>query len=167
MDAPNATDPANRDNGDASTVEHFVAIDPDDYASVVEMAGSEGVGVERLEGRNLVDPASISVILIGSSLAVATVASLIDQRRGGQVFDMRPDASRPAYRSKEITYGYVLVIATDGSVSVEVKEPKGMFGQVLDTIASIVKDSMGSSAAATKGRIEDALGDSISAQTNP
>jgi len=133
----------------------------DDYADLVNVASAEDVQVEKLEDRNFVDPASVSVILIGTSLAISTVVYMIELRKGGQVFDLRPQADRPAFRSKDIAYGYVQIIALDGSVSVEVKEPRGMFGQVLDTLALLVKESVGSSAAPMQKRVEQALGDAV------
>jgi hypothetical protein len=148
------------------TVEQVVTITFEDYGEVVREASAHGVQLEKLEERNLVDPASASVILIGTSLAVSTVLYLIEQRKGGQVFDLRPGAQRPAYRSPDITYGYVQIIATDGSVSVEVKEPKGMFGQVLDTLSLIVRESIGSARMPVKSRVEDALGDAVSVTTD-
>ncbi len=149
------------------TVEHLVTVGLDDYDKLVESASTENVQLEKLEDRHLVDPASISVILIGTSLAVSTVAYFVEQRKGGQVFDLTPEANRPAYRTKDIAYGYVLIIAIDGSVSVEVKEPKGMFGQVLDTLALLVKESVGTGAAPMKRRVEDALGDAVSVMAKP
>jgi hypothetical protein len=40
-----------------------------------------------------------------------------------------------------VVYGLVVIIATDGKVTVEVKEPKGMFGQVIDAIRGILSDA--------------------------
>lgn len=121
--------------------------------------------MERLDDRSLVDSVSLSIMLIGGSLAVSTVAYFIEQRKGGQVFDMRPDAGRRAYRSPDIAFGYVQVILADGTVRVEVKEPKGMFGQVLDSLALIVRESAGVGAKDLANRAALELGDIVTVHT--
>lgn len=162
MDSSSASRPASTANDGHDSSEVLVTVAIDDYSGLVDVAADEGVQIEKLEHRNLVDPASISVILIGTSLAVSTVVHIVEMRKGGQVFDSRPGASRPAYRSKDIAYGYVQIIAMDGSITVEVKEPRGMFGQVLDTLALLVKESIGSPSAPLQERVADVLGDAAS-----
>jgi hypothetical protein len=139
-------------------VEQVITVSIEEYSAAAEIARAEGVRVEKLEDRNLVDPVSISLILIGGSAAVSMVIYLIEQQKGGQVFDLRPGAMRTAYRSREIAYGYVLLILADGSVSVEVKEPRGMFGQVLDTLRLLVKESTGVGAGHLANEAKTALG---------
>ncbi|RBY77390.1 hypothetical protein DQ239_10910 [Blastococcus sp. TF02-09] len=143
----------------ADQVEDYAIVGVEDEDRVRRFAAAEGVRVETDDSRRLVDPATITLVMFGSSLAVATVAHFIEESKGGQVFDMRPDAPRPAYRSKQIAYGYVQMIAADGTVSVEVKEPRGMFGQVLDTLRLLVKDATGMQADAVSALVQDSVGD--------
>ena len=123
-----------------------VVADPMDLRQIQDVAQEEGVEVRELDQQGFLDPASVTLLLLGSSLAVSTVAYFVEQRRGGQVFDLRDDAPRPAYRSRDIVYGLVEIIAQDGTVRVEIKEPKGMLGQVLDTLRAVLQD-VGSNAA--------------------
>lgn len=164
MDFPSDSRPRSESDDRQGAVEEIVTIPIEHYGDLFKAASSEGVQIEKLEDFNLVDPESISVILLGTSLAVSTVAYLVEQWRGGQVFDLRVEAKRPAYRSKDIVFGLVEIIAVDGSVSVEVKEPKGMFGQVLDTLAPLIHESVGTAARPLKKRLEDVLGDAASVE---
>jgi hypothetical protein len=43
-------------------------------------------------------------------------------------------------RSTELQYGLVTILTASGEVRVEVKEPKGMMGEVLGQITSLLPD---------------------------
>jgi hypothetical protein len=144
-----------------------VVADAEDLAEIQRLAEAETVTIETIGERNLVDPASITLVLIGTSLAISTVAYLIEQRKGGQVFDLRTGAARRAYRSRGVAYGLVQIIAPDGTVQVEVKEPRGMFGQVLDTIRLIIKDLSAPVAESIGAAAKEAVGDLAVVHTTP
>jgi hypothetical protein len=129
-----------------------------DYARAI--AEREGVDLQSEEG---FEPISIiTVTVIGASWAVATVSYLLEQRRGGQVIDLRPGAAPPLYRSKELEFGLILIYLSDGSVKVDVKEPKGMFGQVLDAVTSMMPKLTGQGAKAAANQLASAVGDKAS-----
>ena len=117
----------------------FVVIDAEDLDEARRIAADNGVETEQAEAR-FIDPGTVTLVLLGSSLAVATVVHLLEQHKGGQVIDQRPGAPNAMYRSKNVVYGLVVLVATDGTVTIEVKEPKGMFGQVIDAITGILTE---------------------------
>lgn len=80
---------------------------------------------------------TVALILIGTALAVSATEHFIDARKGGQVIDLRPGALATFYRSPDIIYGLVIILAVDGTVTVEVKEPKGSFGTVIEALRQL------------------------------
>ena len=74
------------------------------------------------------------------------MAYLFDQRRGGQVIDLRPGADPIARRDRGLIYGLILLVAVDGKVEVSVKEPKRMFGQVIEAFKEVLGDLLGATA---------------------
>lgn len=116
----------------------LLVVDPEDREFVETIAAENGVQAAEVDQDGFLDPVTLSFVLLGSVAAIGTVTYLVDRRKGGQVFDLRPGAPRPQYRSKDIEYGLVLIIATDGKATVEVHEPRGMLGQVIDAIKDIV-----------------------------
>jgi hypothetical protein len=104
--------PSSRTSSSSSELDHARRI-----------ASDNGVDLEQLEVRALEPVTTVTLIVMGSSLAVATVVYLLDKHKDGQVIDLRPGAPKAFYRSKDVVYGLVLIIATDGKVTVEVKEP--------------------------------------------
>jgi hypothetical protein len=83
---------------------------------------------------------TVTLVLLGATTAVATVAQLVDERKGGQVVDLRPGAPSPVYRTPKVVYGLVIVISEEGKITVEVKEPKKMFGTVIEALQKIATD---------------------------
>lgn len=137
-------------------------VDSDDLEYLKEVAEENGVTIEVSEEEGFTIVGEIAVLLIGASLAVATVAYLLDARRGGQVVDLRPAADPIARRDKGVQHGLVLLIAVDGKVTVEVHEPREMFGIVIDALKDVMKDLVGASAAATAAKAKDVVGDKAS-----
>lgn len=131
-----------------------VVIEPEDLEWLQSVAAETGVDVVPVDERSFIDGASTVLLLLGGSAAVGAVAFLIDQRKGGQVFDLRPGTERLAYRTSDVIYGMVLVIAEDGTTTVEVKEPRGMFGQVIEALRGVLGDAIGQSAGVAKAAVE-------------
>lgn len=130
-----------------------VVIQPEDLEWLQSVAADGGVDVVPINERSFIDGASTAALLLGTSAAVGAVAFQIDQRKGGQVFDLRPGAERLAYRTSDVIYGIVLVIAPDGTTTVEVREPRGMFGQVIDALRAVLGDAIGQSADVAKAAV--------------
>ena len=131
---------------DFDTTQRWEEVSPEELEELRKIAAEHGVSVEVDEEAGFVDPATITVLLLGGSLAVATVAYLLDQRRGGQIIDLRPGADPIARRDRGLVYGLILLIAMDGKVEVNVREPRGMFGQVIDALKEVLGDLLGASA---------------------
>ena len=134
-----------------------IVIDRDDLSAVREIAATNDVELTALPTSAFEPITTIALLLTGSALAISTVAYLIDKRKGGQVIDLRPGTPKPFYRTSDVVYGLVLIVAMDGTVTVEVKEPKGMFGVVVEALqgmtASLAEVSIEAIAALAKSRL--------------
>jgi hypothetical protein len=79
-----------------------LVIDAADREFVEQVAEENGVQLVEIDKDGFLDPLSVSLLLLGGAAAVGTVTYLVDRRKGGQVFDLRPGAPKMAYRSKDI-----------------------------------------------------------------
>lgn len=122
---------ADEANSDAHAV---VVIEPADHPHVQELAMAHGVSVETLDEHGFEPVATITLLLFGSVVAIGAVQQAIDEHNGGHIIDLRPGAPRREYRDRNVKYGLILVYTADGDVRVEIKEPKGAFGQVVDAV---------------------------------
>ena len=139
------------------TVNELLIIDADELEYVEEVAAEHDVSLRRLEQRGFEPVTAIALSIAGAAAAVATVVYLLDRRRGGQVVDLRPGAPRTIYRSQDVLFGLVVVITATGTVSVQVREPRGMFGQVTELITGLVGDMAGSEATVIADLIQGQL----------
>lgn len=126
-----------------------------------ETAASLNVSVHELDIRSVEPLTTGTLVLVGGSLAVATAIRLIEERRGGQVIDLRPNSSKTFYRSKDVIYGLVIVLAVDGSITIDIKEPRGALGEVLDAIIGIIPEIAGRDMEEISARICDAVADTV------
>lgn len=115
-----------------------VLIDESEVQAALELAAAHGVRAELVPLRGLEPLATATVVLVGVVSAVATVGRVLDQRKGGQVIDLRDGAPKAFYRSRDVVHGLVLIIARDGKVTVTVKEPEATFGKVLSTLPGLL-----------------------------
>lgn len=146
-------------------MQQLTVINPEDLDKAREAAAEHGVDLEELRVRGIEPVLTITLVLTGGAVAVGTVAHLIDREKGGQVIDLRPGAPKVLYRSKDVLYGLVIVLTADGKVTVEVKEPRGMFGEVLDALRGIITDLTGASRETVVPRITEAVGDKAKVTT--
>jgi hypothetical protein len=119
-----------------------VIVPASDVDAVETLVRSHGARSERLTHR-AIGAETVALVVIGTAVVLGTVQSAIERFRGGQVFDLRQDAPSPFYRSRDLHYGMIAVIAGDGSLRVRVFEPS----ELLDKVAGIVR-----SASADKSR---------------
>ena len=136
-----------------------------DVEEVLTWAGEHGVTVERAETRAVEPVSAVTLVLLGSALAVSAVAQLVDRAKGGQVIDLRPGSPRMMYRSKDVTYGLIVIVALDGDVKVDVKEPKGMFGQVVESLTEVVSELGKSGIEAIGAAVKAQVGDHAEVST--
>jgi hypothetical protein len=125
----------------------IVSIDAADIENVKRLAGENGVDVRELVPGGIEPVTRVWLVLMGASLAVGTVVYQIEKLNGGQVIDLRENASKIVYRSKDLVYGLVVIITSDGQVKIEVHEPRSMFGEVIYTLQRIIVE-VGSNCAA-------------------
>jgi hypothetical protein len=126
---------------DVEHVQEILIIEREDIAQARRFAAAHGVDVEEVDVRGIEPVWTVTLLLLGAPAAVATVVHLLENAKGGQVIDLRPGASATFYRSKDLVYGLVVVLGTDGKVTVEVKEPEGCLVQ-LWTLSRILSLTM-------------------------
>lgn len=115
-----------------------LVVDPSEVALVREAAAIHDVTVREGQQRGIEPVSTVILTLIGAVTAVGAVEQLLEHRRGGQLIDLRPGTETPFRRTRDLMYGIVVVIAVDGKVTVEVKEPEGMFGKVISTLPRLL-----------------------------
>ncbi|ADK68970.1 hypothetical protein [Gordonia sp. KTR9] len=148
---------------DQDVVQEMVEVDVADLASVEELAAIEGVTIERVVTRGLDPITGTTLLLIGTTAAVGAVVYMLERRKGGQVIDLRPGVTDLLYRDKSLMYGLVVIITADGSVSVEVKEPKGLLGQVVSELISATAEIAGDiTTEAVAKKVSESLGNEVS-----
>ena len=141
--------------------EELVIVDLDEVEFVRRIASEHNVSVDEVTARGIEPVLTITLILVGTAAAVGAAVSLIDEHRGGQVIDLRRGVSKTFYRSRDIKYGLILILTVDGHVQVEVKEPRGAFGQLVDGLTSLVGDLGSQSASSVAQAVQKTLGDEV------
>jgi hypothetical protein len=126
---------------DDAIVRQYVAVEEADLEEARAAAREHGVELDRAQLKTIEPISGIMLVLVGSALAVAAVLRVIEQRKGGQIIDMRPGASKLAYRSRDVLYGLVIIIVLDGTVSVEVKEPTSLFAEIVAALISALTEA--------------------------
>jgi hypothetical protein len=124
----------------------IVVLDPSQVPAARTLAAAHGVEVEQVPRRGIEPVVTVTLVLTGAAIAVATVLAILDQRKGGQVVDLRPGAPKAFYRTPDVVYGTVVIVTADGRVTVEVHEPDGMFGKVVAALPELLSAGGGSAA---------------------
>jgi hypothetical protein len=115
-----------------------VVLDPSQVSAAYELAAAHGVLLEEVPHRGIEPVTTATLVLLGTATAVGAVQHGLEQRKGGQVIDLRPGVPKAFYRTSDLVYGMVVIIMIDGRVTVEVKEPDGMFGKVISALPKIL-----------------------------
>ncbi len=124
-------------------MQSVVVLDPSQVPAARMLAAAHGVEVEQVPRRGIEPVATVTLILMGAAAAVGAVLHVLEQRKGGQVIDLRPGAPKAFYRTPDVVFGTVVIVAVDGKVTVEVKEPDGMFGKVISTLPQLLSGGGG------------------------
>jgi hypothetical protein len=124
----------------------IVVLDPCQVPAARTLAAAHGVEVEQVPRRGIEPVVTVTLVLTGAAIAVASVMAILDQRKGGQVVDLRPGAPKAFYRTPDVVYGTVVIVTADGRVTVEVHEPDGMFGKVVAALPELLSAGGGSAA---------------------
>ncbi len=131
---------------DADRSQSIVVLDPAQVPAARTLAAAHGVEVQQVPRRGIEPVVTVTLVLTGAAIAVATVLAVLDQRKGGQVVDLRPGAPKAFYRTPDVVYGTVVIVTADGRVTVEVREPEGMFGKVVAALPELLSAGGGSAA---------------------
>ncbi|MGW2741774.1 hypothetical protein [Streptomyces sp. NPDC001450] len=123
---------------ESAQTQALVVLDPADLPAARELAAAHGVELQEVPRRGIEPVTTATLVLMGAATAVGALQHALEQRKGGQVIDLRPGAPRAVYRTPDVVYGTVVVLAADGSVTVEVKEPDGMFGKVISALPNLL-----------------------------
>lgn len=123
---------------ESARTQALVVLDPAELPAVHELAAAHGVELQEVPRRGIEPVTTVTLVLMGAATAVGALQHTLEQRKGGQVIDLRPGAPRAIYRTPDVVYGTVVVLAADGTVTVEVKEPDGMFGKVISALPNLL-----------------------------
>ncbi|NUK11748.1 hypothetical protein HRW18_27990 [Streptomyces lunaelactis] len=142
---------------DQEQVEEVIIVDQGDVEALREFASEHDVKTQEIPIFGIEPITTVTLVIIGSAVAVAVVQHWLEVRKGGQVIDLRTDIPG-MYRNKGLLYGLVLILTKDGSFSVEVKEPKLMFGEVINSITSLLPNLIQGDAQSISQSIASAVG---------
>jgi hypothetical protein len=144
---------------DVGTVEEFVTLEAGELAFLEEVATQHGVSIEPLETKALEPLSMVTLIVLGAPLAVTTVMRVLDEHRGGQVIDLRPGATRLAYRTRDLMYGLILIHTLDGTIQIERVNTRTAFSELVEAVARVAVGGAGEDHAtdAVRGRLERQL----------
>jgi hypothetical protein len=148
----------------SAQAQSVVVLDPGQVPAARELASSHGVEVEEVPRRGVEPVSTVTLLLVGAAAAVGAVLHILEQRKGGQVIDLRPGAPKAFYRTPDVVYGTVVIVTADGKVTVEVKEPDGMFGKVISTLPELLFGGDGSAKEVTQA-VTEAFGQAVEIET--
>lgn len=149
---------------ESAQAQSVVVLDPSQVAAARELAAGHGVQVEEVPRRGIEPVTTVTLLLMGAAAAVGAVLHILEQRKGGQVIDLRPGAPKAFYRTADVVYGTVVIVTQDGKVTVEVKEPEGMFGKVISTLPELLFGGDGSATEVTQA-VTEAFGRDVDIET--
>jgi hypothetical protein len=121
-----------------------ILLEPDELEQAQLAARAVHVDLQT-EPRPEIIPAIAVVLVAGGALLVGKfVVDLIDRLRGGVVIDLRPDATNFVSRNRDVPYGWAVVRAAGGTVSINVHDaPKDASERLLGMIIDGVIKSAG------------------------
>lgn len=129
-----------------------------------ELATDHGVAVEEVPRRGIEPVTTVTLVIMGAAAAVGAVLHLLEQRKGGQVIDLRAGAPKAFYRTPDVVFGMVVIVTLDGRVTVEVKDPEAMFGKLISTLPGLVSGG-GSSVKQVAGAVTESFGADVEVET--
>ncbi len=138
-------------------IRQVVHVSREDLPTLRQVASSNGVEVHEVQQREFEPATMIMLVLVGGALAIASVTHALEVRKGGQIIDLRPGASMPIYRSKDLLYGLILVFAVDGKVSVQAHEAKGTFDLISEKLIAALPGLAGAKSADVQHTLSDEI----------
>jgi hypothetical protein len=130
-----------------------IAVSSSDVEAI-ERAGRGGDVEVAIEPRPEFIDGFSAVLIAGAALLVAKfIRDQVEQLKGGVLIDLRKDSSAPAKRTKEVPYGWVVVLTDDKPVEIEVRDaPKDAAERLLE---KIVDGSLKTAADIIKGATKE------------
>ncbi|WP_410675309.1 hypothetical protein [Amycolatopsis sp. cmx-4-68] len=125
-----------------------LAVDRSEVPVVRDLASAHGVVVEDVPQRGIEPVSLVTLLLVGPVVAIGSVRQLLEHRKGGQVIDLRPGAAKLAYRTADLQYGIVVIVAWDGKVTVRIDKPEDVFEKVVSSLPKLLPGGMGAKQAA-------------------
>lgn len=150
-----------------SLTEEFLSVPAEDIEYLHNIADRYGVDVSESKPLGIEVVSTIAVALLGSALAVNTVRRLLEERKGGQVIDMRPDAGRAVFRSRDVQYGLIVVLAADGTVTVRATDSKDELTPVIESLRGLTTGVGGASVGAVEQAVRGRLGSDVEITAKP
>lgn len=151
----------------SSDSEDVITLDTSQLAGALEVASEYGVQTQEVPRIGFEPATSVTLLLMGSAAAVHTVIYILEQRKGGQVVNLRKDAAKRVYRTPDVVFGTVVILAEDGGVEVVVREPKGLFGQVASSVAALASSGESPQIANLMNVVTREFGDSVRVRSLP
>jgi hypothetical protein len=150
-------------------VDEIVVVDADELESVREIAAAHGVEFQEVPRRGFEPVTTVTLVLIGTALAIGAVTAELERRKGGQVIDLRRGAPKQFYRDKGVVFGLVIIVSEDGTVTVDVKEPKQLFGEVVEAVTKLAAELVKTPLDVLADAIAEVVGDrgTISTEGEP
>jgi hypothetical protein len=116
---------------------------------------ADGIQVEfGTERTNFIEPVTGTLVIVGGIAAGKFVIRVIREAKGGTVIDMTKNPVQIS-RNRKLDYGYFVILAKDGSVSVQTKdEPKDALERMITEALSLGGEApLATLHAAIKGKL--------------
>lgn len=110
----------------------ILILDRSEIPDAQALAAEFGARTELVPSRGIEPVTTVTLLLIGPALVIAAVRQALEQRKGGQIIDLRPGVPKAFYRTTDLIYGLIVVVTSDGNVSVQTSDP----GKVVDRLSS-------------------------------
>ena len=149
-----------------ASTEEFLMVPTQDVEYLRDIADQNGVAVAESGSLGIEPVSTTAVALLGSSLAINTVRRLLEERRGGQMIDLRPGAGRAAYRSRDVQYGLIVVLTADGTVTVRATNSQDELALIIEALRGLVAGST-TDAGAVAQTVRERLGPDAEIVTGP
>jgi hypothetical protein len=137
------------------TAELDAAVSASELEAAVNDLKDEGLNVRfATERSNIVEPVTATLVIVGVVVGGKFVMRVIREARGGTVIDMTKTPVEIS-RNRNLDYGYFVIIAKNGSVTVEAKdEPKDALERMITGVLGLGGEA---SPETLKGAIEKEL----------
>jgi hypothetical protein len=149
---------------DLSQARAVLIVDPSDVPVVRDLASAHGVDIEEVSERGIEPVSTATLVLVGVAVAISSVRQALERRKGGQMIDLRPGAEKLAYRTADLAYGIVVIVARDGKVTVRIDKPDDVFEKVISSLPKLLPGGTSTKQAARV--VEETLGSDAEVETD-